>query len=94
MKYEVLFDESYERILSGAEGGEKLDFAVGLIGSDKEYPDTLKAERKGVKLKKEWKQYTIDLDGEDLTRVKTPFVWSLGGRGRPVTFYLDDSRFE
>jgi hypothetical protein len=78
----------------GAEGGEKLDFAVGLIGSDKEYPDTLKAERKGVKLKKEWKQYTIDLDGEDLTRVKTPFVWSLGGRGRPVTFYLDDIRFE
>jgi hypothetical protein len=78
----------------GAEGGEKLDFAVGLIGADKEYPDTVKAERKGVKLKKEWKEYTIKLKGKDLTRVKTPFVWSVGGRGRPVTFYLDDIRFE
>jgi hypothetical protein len=32
--------------------------------------------------------------GYDLSRVKTPFVWSLAGRGRPVTFYLDDVRFE
>jgi hypothetical protein len=78
----------------GAEGGEKIDFAVGILGSDKPYPDTAKAERKGVKLKREWKRYSIDLDDEDLTRVKTPFVWTMGGRGRPVTFYLDDIRFE
>ncbi len=78
----------------GKEGGEKLDFGVGLLGSDTEYPDTAKAELKGVKLKKEWKRYSIDLEDEDLTRVKTPFVWTLAGRGRPVTFYLDDIRFE
>ena len=78
----------------GQEGGEKIDFGVGLLGSDKEYHDTAKAELKGVKLKREWKRYSIDLDGKDLTRVKTPFVWTLGGRGRPVTFYLDDIRFE
>jgi len=78
----------------GKEGGEKVDFAVGILGSDKPYPDTAKAELKGVKLKREWKQYSIDLKRKDLTRVKTPFVWTLGGRGRPLTFYLDDIRFE
>ena len=78
----------------GAEGGEKLDFGVGLLGSDKKYPDTAKAELKGVKLTPGWKRYSIDLKGKDLTRIKTPFVWSLGGRGRSVTFYLDDIRFE
>ena len=36
----------------------------------------------------------IDLDDEDLSRIKTPFVWVLEGRGRTVTFYLDDIRFE
>ena len=41
-----------------------------------------------------WKRYTIDLDDEDLTRIKTPFLWTLGGRGRPLTFYLDDIHFE
>ena len=47
-----------------------------------------------MKLKQEWKRYSIDLDDKDLSRIKTPFVWTLGGRGRPVTFYLDDIRFE
>lgn len=78
----------------GAEGGEKLDFGVGLLGRDRKHGDSVRAERKGVKLKREWKQYSIDLAGQDLSRVKTPFVWSLAGRGRPVTFYLDDVRFE
>ena len=78
----------------GKEGGERIDFGLGLIGSDMPYPDTAKAELKGVKLKREWKHYTIDLDDEDLTRVKTPFVWTLAGRGRALTFYLDDIRFE
>jgi hypothetical protein len=78
----------------GAEGGEKLDVGVGLLGRDRAYGDSVRAERKGVKLGREWKRYVIDLDGRDLTRVKTPFVWSLAGRGRPVRFYLDDIRFE
>jgi hypothetical protein len=78
----------------GAEGGEKIDFGLGILGTDKPYHDTAKVEKKGVKLKKEWKQFTIDLKDQDLTRVKTPFVWTMGGRGRPVTFYLDDIRFE
>ena len=62
--------------------------------TDKEYHDTARGERRGVKLKTEWRRYEIDLKDEDLTRVKTPFVWTMGGRGKPVTFYLDDIRFE
>lgn len=71
----------------GKAGGEKIDFGVGIVGSDKPYPDTVKAKLEGVKLKKDWKQYTIDLKGEDLTRVKSGFFFSMGGRGRPITFY-------
>ena len=78
----------------GAEGGERIDVGVGLLGRDRAYGDSVRVERKGLKLGREWKRFTIDLDGCDLSRVKTPFVWSLAGRGRPVRFYLDDIRFE
>ena len=78
----------------GKEGGEKIDFGVGILGNDKPYPDTVKAKLEGVKLKKDWKRYSIKLEGKDLTRVKSGFFWTLAGRGRPVTFYLDDIRFE
>ncbi|NNF07522.1 MAG: hypothetical protein HKN21_12240, partial [Candidatus Eisenbacteria bacterium] len=78
----------------GKDGGEFVDFAVGILGSDKPYPDTAKASKKGVKLKQEWKKYTIKLDGKDLTQIKSGFIWTLGGQGRRVTFYLDDIRFE
>ena len=78
----------------GEEGGEIIDFGVGIIGRDKPYPDTMNTKLEKVKLKKDWKRYTIDLEGKDLTQVKSGFFWSLGGRGRPITFYLDDVRFE
>ena len=47
-----------------------------------------------VTLKPEWKQYTIDLKGRDLARIKTGFAWVLAADGKPVTFYLDDVRYE
>lgn len=78
----------------GEEGGEKIDFGVGIIGTDKPYPDTVKETKKGVKLKREWKQYSIDLKGKDLTRVKSGFSFAFAGRGRPIVFYLDDIRYE
>ncbi|MCP3867947.1 MAG: hypothetical protein GY703_07610 [Gammaproteobacteria bacterium] len=78
----------------GEEGKEILDFSVGILGSNKPYFDTVKVEKKNVKLKTEWKQYTIKLKGKDLSRVKTPLVWVAGGQGRTITFYLDDIRFE
>ena len=78
----------------GEEGGERIDFGVGILGPGTKYPDTAKAELKGVKLKKKWKRYTINLKKKDLTRIKTPFVWTMAGGHKPITFYLDDIRFE
>jgi hypothetical protein len=78
----------------GEAGGEKVEFKMGIIGADKAFPDSASAGIAPVELTKEWKQYTIDLTGKDLTHIKTGFVWTLGGQGKPVTFYLDDIRYE
>jgi hypothetical protein len=78
----------------GEEGKEKLDFQVGMITEEKPYHDTVHLDKKTIRLKKEWKQYTLKLKSKDLSRVKTPLVWFLGGQGRTLTFFLDDIRFE
>ena len=77
----------------GAEGGEKVSFSYGLLDKAK-YADSSKGELKDLELTKDWKQYTIDLDGKDLSQIKTPFTWVLGAKGDPITFYLDDIQFE
>jgi len=78
----------------GAEGGEIVDFGIGLLGRGKLYPDTVREVLKGVALTREWQRYTIELKGRNLTQVKSPFFWRLEGQGRPITFYLDDVKFE
>jgi hypothetical protein len=77
----------------GRTGGEKVDFYFGAIKSPKPFFDT-DTGKITTTLTADWKQYTIDLSGKDLTRIKTGFGWSLAGQGRPVTFYLDDIRYE
>jgi hypothetical protein len=78
----------------GEKGGEVVTFFFGVIGRDKRYFDTGSGKKDKVGLTKEWKEYTIELKRKDLTRIKTGFGFSLGGQGGPVTFYLDDIRFE
>ena len=78
----------------GESGGETVEFKMGLLGPEKTFPDTAAAGLPPVKLTKEWKQYTIDLAGKDLSRIKTGFAWVLAGQGKPATFYLDDIRYE
>jgi hypothetical protein len=78
----------------GENGGEVVNFFFGVIGRDKRYFDTANGKMDGAALTKEWKEYTIDLRDKDLTRIKSGFGFSIGGRGGPVTFYLDDIRFE
>jgi hypothetical protein len=34
------------------------------------------------------------LSGLDLSRIITGFAWVVAGQGAPVTFYLDDVRYE
>jgi hypothetical protein len=78
----------------GDKGGEKVSFEFGLLGRDKKYFDTGKGKLADVILTPEWKQYSIDVAGQDLARIKTGFVWTLAGQGAPVVFYLDDIRYE
>ena len=78
----------------GENGGEVVSFKFGILGADKQYYDSAGDGLDGVKLTKDWKKYEIDLGGKDLTRIKTGFVWSLAGQGKPVVFYLDDIRYE
>lgn len=85
------------RVLSfwarGETGGEKVKFGFGLLGLDKPFHDTAQAAIEAT-LTKEWKSYTLDLNGKDLRRIKTGFFWTVAGQGKPVTFYLDDIRYE
>lgn len=73
----------------GQEGGEKVKFGFGTLGVDKKYHDSAKGEIE-VPLTKEWKQYQLDLSEKELYRIKTGFLWSVSGQGKPVMFYLDD----
>jgi hypothetical protein len=78
----------------GENGGEIVSFKFGILGADKKYSDSAGGEMDEIKLTKDWQQYTLDLAGKDLTQIKTGFAWTLRGQGQPVTFYLDDIRFE
>jgi hypothetical protein len=78
----------------GDHGGESIAVGVGLIGSEKAYPDSLKASKPDVVLTQDWKQYSIDLAGRNLEHVKTGFVITLVSKGSPITVYLDDIRYE
>lgn len=78
----------------GAEGGEEVSFELGLFGKDKKVPDSGKSKLEKLRLSKEWKQYTLSLEGQDLTRIKSGFAWVLAAPGKPVVFYLDDVKVE
>jgi hypothetical protein len=78
----------------GSQGGERVDFMFGIIKrGEKPFPDSDTGKMSTV-LTRDWKQYSFDLSGKNLTRIKTGFGWSLGGQGKPVTFYLDDIQYE
>jgi hypothetical protein len=77
----------------GAEGGEKVKFGYGSLGLEKKYHDSSK-EQIEVSLTRQWKEYTIDLNEKDLSRIKSGFLWSLAGQGKPLTFYLDDIKYQ
>lgn len=77
----------------GERGGEKVKFGFGLLGRDTPFFDTAKGEIE-VTLSSDWTEYQIDLKGKNLERIKSGFYWVLGGQGQPVTFFLDEVRYE
>jgi hypothetical protein len=78
----------------GEKGDELITFKFGILGPDKKFSDSATGESGAVKLTKEWTKYAIELEGKDLTHIKSGFAWTLVGQGQPVAFYLDDIRFE
>ena len=79
----------------GEKGGERLEEIKigGIIG---EYPDSDSAVIGPVILTPEWKEYTIDLRGKDLSSISGGFTWAAKEEVNPqgCTFYLDDIQYE
>lgn len=80
--------------LRGETGTETVTIEFGILGQDKKFPDTAKVRREDIKLSSEWHEYTLDAAEKDMTRIKTGFVISIRGIGKPTTIYLDDCKFE
>jgi hypothetical protein len=79
----------------GEKGGEQIqEFKMGGISGS--YPDSDTAGIGPVTLTPEWKQYTIDLAGKDLSHVIGGFAWSTNLDTNPqgCTFYIDEIRYE
>ncbi len=79
----------------GEKGGERIEeFKMGGITGP--YPDSDTAGIGPVVLTPQWKQYTIDLKGKDLSHIIGGFAWAANLDGNPqgCTFYLDEIRYE
>jgi hypothetical protein len=71
-----------ELYVRGERGGEVVSFHVGMIGDDKPYADSVRAELKAIKLKTDWQRLRVPLDGRDLTRY--PGTGGCQGAGLPA----------
>jgi hypothetical protein len=93
----------------GKSGGEKVEFFVGGVGwktdyqgnstiPEKPYPDSFPKIRTGtVTLTREWRQYSINLQGRDLSYVLSGFGWvatAAGNNNKNIIFYVDDIRWD
>lgn len=79
----------------GAKGGEILQkFIVGGIKGT--YADSSSVEIGPIEFSDQWKQYTINLAGKDLSYISGGFGWVTTGDLNPngCTFYLDDIKYE
>ncbi len=79
----------------GEKGGERIEeFKIG--GITGEYADSDVAGIGPVVLTKDWQQFTIDLEGKDLSSISGGFCWATNLDVNPegCTFYLDDIKYE
>lgn len=84
-------------VARGETGNEVIK--IGFGGLKGKWGDTAKKEINNVRLTKEWKEYTIPLEGMDLKRLIGGFFFAIDGKangacGKKVVFYLDDIRYE
>ena len=79
----------------GEKGTERIEeFKIGGIGGD--FSDSDTAVIGPVLLTNEWREYTIDLRGKDLSYISGGFCWVTNVDVNPGTcvFYLDQIRYE
>jgi hypothetical protein len=76
----------------GEKGGEKVKIEFGIL-KGKKYFDTDSGVLE-VTLTDTWKQFSLDLAGKDLKRIKSGFVFVMAGNGAPQTVYVDDVVYE
>jgi hypothetical protein len=73
----------------GATGKEHVEFFIG--GIEGPQGDSLPKKSLNVTLTAEWRQYSINLNGTDLSNVVGAFGWAAT---EEVEFWVDDVRFE
>jgi hypothetical protein len=79
----------------GEKGDEVIaEFKVG--GIEGNYRDSGAAAIGPLSLTKDWKEYSIDLDGQELSSIAGGFCVTMNRDGNPkgATIYLDNIRFE
>ncbi len=79
----------------GDKGGETI-LRFGIGGISGKYPDSCKAEIDHITLTMNWKKYTIDLTGKDLSYISGGFYWMTDKNSNPegAVIYLDDIMYE
>lgn len=73
----------------GEKGGEKATFGMGIIEEDRTFHDTARVSVDLI-LSPDWKQYSIDLRGEDLSRIKSGFFIVTESHGLPLEVFVDE----
>lgn len=79
----------------GEKGGERIqEFKIGGVLGD--FPDSDMAIIGPVILTNEWRKYSIDLRGKDLSYISGGFSWSTNSDVNPedCIFYLDNIQYE
>jgi len=80
----------------GEKGGERIEeFNIGGIAGN--YPDSDSAMIGPVVLTDDWREYTIDIRGKDLSYISGGFSWTTNAKVNsdgPCVFYLDQIRYE
>jgi len=79
----------------GEHGGERIEeFVIGGLSGD--YPDSDTAIIGPVILSDEWRKYSIDLRGKDLSYISGGFAWTTNTDVNPedCVFYLDNIQYE
>jgi hypothetical protein len=76
----------------GEKGGEVVTFKMGGVGMGHAYPDSDDAATAPTVLTKDWKEYSIDLTGKDLSHIIGGFAWVATAKDNKssITFYVRD----